>query len=60
LIQDKVERCELGVKAGKGFYDWSPGQAEEVIRRRDETLIELVILLKKRGFLKYPGFWKIV
>jgi 3-hydroxybutyryl-CoA dehydrogenase len=52
LIQDKVERGELGAKAGKGFYDWSPGQVEEVIRRRDETLIELVILLKKRGFLK--------
>lgn len=52
LIQDKVERGELGAKAGKGFYDWSPGQVEEVIRQRDETLIELVILLKKRGFLK--------
>lgn len=51
LIRDKVERGELGVKAGKGFYDWSPGRAEEVIRRRDETLIELVILLKKCGFL---------
>lgn len=52
LIRDKVERGELGAKAGKGFYDWSPGRVEEVIRRRDETLIELVILLKKRGFLK--------
>jgi len=52
LIRDKVERGELGAKAGKGFYDWSPGRAEEVIRRRDETLIELVILLKKRGFLQ--------
>jgi len=52
LIRDKVERSELGAKTGKGFYDWSPGRAEEVIRRRDETLIELVILLKKRGFLK--------
>ena len=52
LIRDKVERGELGAKAGKGFYDWPPGRVEEVIRRRDETLIELVILLKKCGFLK--------
>ena len=51
LIRDKVERGELGAKSGKGFYDWTPGRAEEVIRRRDETLIEMVILLKKRGFL---------
>jgi 3-hydroxybutyryl-CoA dehydrogenase len=51
LIRDKVERGELGAKAGKGFYDWPPGRAEEVIQRRDETLIELVILLKKHGFL---------
>ncbi len=52
LIRDKVERGELGAKAGKGFYDWSPDRVEEVIRRRDETLIELVILLKKYGFLQ--------
>jgi len=52
LIRDKVERGELGAKTGKGFYDWSPDRVEEVIRRRDETLIELVILLKKRGFLQ--------
>ena len=51
LIRDKVERGELGAKSGKGFYDWTPARAEEVIRRRDETLIEMVILLKKRGFL---------
>jgi len=52
LIRDKVAKGELGAKSGKGFYDWSPGRFEEVIRRRDETLIELVILLKKLGFIE--------
>lgn len=52
LIRDKVAKGELGAKSGKGFFDWSPGRFEEVIRRRDETLIELVILLKKFGFIE--------
>ncbi len=52
LIQDKVGKGELGAKSGKGFYDWSPSRFEEVIRRRDETLIELVLLLKKFGFIE--------
>jgi 3-hydroxybutyryl-CoA dehydrogenase len=52
LIRDKVAKGELGAKSGKGFYDWAPGRFEEVIRRRDETLIELVILLKKLGFIE--------
>lgn len=51
LIRDKVEKGELGAKAGKGFYDWSPGREEKVIQRRDETLIELLKLLDNRGFL---------
>ena len=51
LIEEKVDRKELGVKTGKGFFDWSPGQAEEVIRRRDETLLGLIKLLKTRGIL---------
>lgn len=52
LIRDKVTKGELGAKSGKGFYDWSPSRLEEVIRRRDETLMELVILLKKFGYLE--------
>ena len=51
LINEKVKRQELGAKTGKGFFDWSPGQAEEVIRRRDETLLELIKLLRTQGIL---------
>lgn len=52
LVQDKVERGELGAKAGKGFYDWPPGKAATVIRQRDETLLEMVKMLRARGFLR--------
>ena len=52
LIRDKVARGELGAKAGRGFYDWPPGRAAEVIRRRDEALLEMVQWLRSRGFLQ--------
>ncbi|TKJ30762.1 MAG: 3-hydroxybutyryl-CoA dehydrogenase [Chloroflexi bacterium B3_Chlor] len=55
LIQDKVARGESGAKAGKGFYDWPRGRAEKVIRRRDETLLEMVEWLRARGFLPTPS-----
>ena len=51
LIRDKVARGELGAKAGKGFYDWSPARATSVIERRDGALLELVSWLRARGFL---------
>ncbi|RLC81968.1 MAG: 3-hydroxyacyl-CoA dehydrogenase family protein [Chloroflexi bacterium] len=55
LIQEKVARGELGAKAGVGFFDWPPGRAAEVIRRRDEALLEMVELLRSRGFLQEPS-----
>ena len=54
LLRDKVTCGELGAKAGKGFYDWPPGRAATVIRRRDETLLEMVKWLRARGFLPTP------
>ena len=54
LIRDKVARGELGAKAGKGFYDWPPGRAATLVRRRDETLLEMVDWLRARGFPPTP------
>jgi 3-hydroxybutyryl-CoA dehydrogenase len=51
LVQDKVTRGELGAKAGKGFYDWSPARTARVIRRRDEALLEMVGWLSAQGLL---------
>jgi 3-hydroxybutyryl-CoA dehydrogenase len=55
LIKDKVTRGELGAKAGKGFYDWSPGQKAQAIRQRDEALLEMLEWLEDRGFLTTPS-----
>lgn len=39
IFQEKVANGELGVKTGKGFYDWSKRDADEVRRIRDEFII---------------------
>lgn len=41
LLKEKVERGELGVKTGKGFYDWTTESAEELKQRIAKALIEI-------------------
>jgi 3-hydroxyacyl-CoA dehydrogenase len=38
---DRVEKGELGVKTGKGFFDYGGRSAAEVCRERDEKLIDI-------------------
>lgn len=42
LYRQKVEEGNLGVKTGKGFYDWSIKDATEVRARRDKFVTETV------------------
>ena len=41
LLLEMVERGDIGVKAGKGFYDWTPEKAEELRRRIAKGLVEI-------------------
>ncbi len=42
LVREKLENGELGVKTGKGFYDWSKKDAEAVKQRRDRFVLEFL------------------
>lgn len=46
LAREMVARGELGLKTGKGFYDWSGENPAEVARRKNQQLIELLKFLQ--------------
>jgi 3-hydroxybutyryl-CoA dehydrogenase len=39
ILRDKIVRGELGVKTGKGFYEWTPESAEALRRRIAQALV---------------------
>ena len=41
ILQDRVRSGELGVKTGKGFYDWTPESAEALRERIAHALVEI-------------------
>jgi 3-hydroxybutyryl-CoA dehydrogenase len=41
IVREKVERGELGVKTGKGFYEWTPESAEASRARIAEALVRI-------------------
>jgi 3-hydroxybutyryl-CoA dehydrogenase len=41
LVQEKVDRGELGAKTGKGFLDWTPESAEATRQKMAKAFIEI-------------------
>ena len=41
-LRELVARGDLGVKAGRGFFDWTERSADEAKARRDQFLIEFL------------------
>ena len=47
ILQEKVDAGELGIKTGKGFYDYTGRDIEAVKAKRDKYLFEVFDLTKK-------------
>jgi len=41
LVQEKVDKGELGSKTGKGFYDWTPQSADVIRQKMARAFIEI-------------------
>jgi 3-hydroxybutyryl-CoA dehydrogenase len=46
IVEQKVKRGELGVKTGKGLYDYSGRSTEEVLRQRDLKYLKILKALE--------------
>lgn len=44
VLKEKMDHNELGLKTGKGFFDWQGAAGQEIVAQRDQ---ELLALLKK-------------
>jgi 3-hydroxybutyryl-CoA dehydrogenase len=44
IIKDMVANGQVGIKTGKGFYDWKSGSksVEQVLKKRDDHLIKIL------------------
>jgi 3-hydroxybutyryl-CoA dehydrogenase len=46
LIKDKVEKNHLGVKTGKGLYEYQGRSEEEILKKRDRLLLQQLEFLE--------------
>lgn len=45
LLAQRVAAGELGLKTGRGFYEWTPERQAKVVARRDLALLSLIKLV---------------
>lgn len=51
LLSDKMKRGELGMKAGRGFYDWTKRNPAVLLQARDRQIVRELRRLKRDGGL---------
>ena len=49
--QQMVEQGELGMKSGRGFYDWKARDPQALIERRNRQIVHQLAYLKERDLL---------
>jgi 3-hydroxybutyryl-CoA dehydrogenase len=54
LIKEKVEKGEIGLIAGKGYYDYTKEPPGAVARERDEMVIKQLKFLAELGYAELP------
>ena len=47
-LVERVERGELGVKTGKGFFDYDERPLEEILHERDAAMLDVFSDMKDR------------
>jgi 3-hydroxybutyryl-CoA dehydrogenase len=50
VLSEKVAKGDLGLKTGKGFYDWSAQEAADVTKNKNRQLVILLKLLRANSF----------
>jgi 3-hydroxybutyryl-CoA dehydrogenase len=46
-LVDRIKGENLGLKTGRGFYDWKDRDGEKLIARRDAQIVNQLEFLKK-------------
>jgi 3-hydroxybutyryl-CoA dehydrogenase len=49
LLRDKVAAGELGLKTGKGYYNWTNQNRAEIVQRKNQQLVSLLKFLQSDG-----------
>lgn len=49
LLSGKVEKGELGIKTGKGFYEWERSDQQETVQKKNIELLQLIKWLKNQS-----------
>lgn len=49
IVSEKISQGELGMRSGKGFYDWTSRDPQETITARDQQIVRQLDFLKEIG-----------
>ncbi|MFX1317183.1 MAG: 3-hydroxyacyl-CoA dehydrogenase family protein [Promethearchaeota archaeon] len=51
-VEELVKQCHLGVKTGKGFYDYGNRSEIEILQKRDKLCLEMLEILENLNAFK--------